>query len=170
MKEKNEAGYTLVLVLLTITLIFIFSLTLISSVLNSANQNKKTEENIQLNRLSEMGVTYVEKAINKVAATELQSSSEYDSTNLADQYMDFFKNELKEYKLIPNQELEIPLEKTDKRFKIFVNSITLENATNTIKVTYTITASLDPKDPDSEITYPPVSKEVHLDIKPSTIE
>ena len=63
MKNKNEAGYTLVLVLLTITLIFIFSLTIISNVLNSAKQNNTIEKQIQFKQASQMGVTYMEAAI-----------------------------------------------------------------------------------------------------------
>lgn len=63
MKQKSEAGYTLILVLLTITLIFIFSLTIISNVLNSAAQNKKTELDIQKNNISNMAVIYAEEAI-----------------------------------------------------------------------------------------------------------
>jgi len=151
MNAKNEAGYTLVLVLLTITLIFIFSLTLISNVLNSANQNKKTEEKIQLNRLLEMGITYVEESVDKAssdAATSLYSSSlpesECNFTNLTDQYVCYFKHELKNYKLVPNQELNRTLEEEAEQFKMVIESIKqAENDNSTIEVTYTVTASLN---------------------------
>ncbi|RID88162.1 hypothetical protein D1953_04725 [Peribacillus asahii] len=148
MKEKNEAGYTLVLVLLTITLIFIFSLTLISNVLNSANQNKKTEQKIQLNRLLEMGITYVEESVDKAssdAATNLHSESlpACDLTSLPDKYVCYFKDELKSYKLAPNQELNRTLGEKPEQFKIVIESIKqAENDNNTIEITYTVTASL----------------------------
>ena len=60
---KNEAGYTLILVLLIITLFFIFSITLMGNLLNSSAQNNKTEEKIQEENLMQMGVSYVERLI-----------------------------------------------------------------------------------------------------------
>ncbi|MFB5282221.1 MULTISPECIES: hypothetical protein [Peribacillus] len=149
MKEKNEAGYTLVLVLLTITLIFIFSLTLISSVLNSASQNKKTEENIQLNRLSEMGVTYTETAVkeaNKQANASivawLNSDPAPSNPNIPYEYQLRFETALDTLiKYETNSILEKELEEDSERFKIVINAISLEN-TNTIKVVYTVTPSL----------------------------
>lgn len=65
MKVTNDKGFTLVLVLLIITLIMIFSLTIISNVLNSARQNNKIEEQIQNQRLKEMGLLYFQKVIEK---------------------------------------------------------------------------------------------------------
>ncbi|MFJ8245680.1 hypothetical protein [Peribacillus asahii] len=156
MKEKNEAGYTLVLVLLTITLIFIFSLTLISSVLNSASQNKKTEENIQLNRLSEMGVTYMEKAImeanrqaNASIVAWLNSDPAPSNPNIPYKYKGEFEtalDDLIDYETIPTLEKE--LEEEGDRFKIVINEINLEN-TNTIKVVYTVTPSLTKEYPET---------------------
>ncbi|MFJ8255892.1 hypothetical protein [Peribacillus asahii] len=154
MKEKNEAGYTLVLVLLTITLIFIFSLTLISSVLNSASQNKKTEENIQLNRLSEMGVTYMEKVVkeankqaNESIVKWLNSGSAPSNPNIPYEYKGEFETALDNL-IETNPTLEKKLEEDGERFKIVINAISLEN-TNTIKVVYTVTPSLTTEYPET---------------------
>lgn len=69
LKLNKQNGYTLVLVLLIITIIFIIATPLINSVLNSSEQFNKTEEQIQLDKTYEMGKTYfrnyVINALNK---------------------------------------------------------------------------------------------------------
>lgn len=149
MKQKNEAGYTLILVLLTITLIFIFSLTLISNVLNSATQNKKSEEDIQLNKLSQMGVTYVEKAVKKAnkqahenIVTWLNTNPAPSTPDIPNEYRTRFEDALKPLiKTYPTSEKV--LQKNSERVKMVIDGISLENGTtSTIKVVYTVTPSL----------------------------
>ncbi|PLT32385.1 type II secretion system protein [Bacillus sp. V5-8f] len=67
--NNNEKGYTLIIVLLTITLIGVFSVTLLTNVLNSSVQNRKTEEKIQLTNLTEMGTIYYRTLVESIVPT-----------------------------------------------------------------------------------------------------
>ena len=60
---KNQKGYTLILVLLIITIIGIMMVPLFGSVLNNAQQNNKTEESIQLDSVSKMGMDYFQNHV-----------------------------------------------------------------------------------------------------------
>ncbi len=60
---KNNRGYTLVLVLLIITLIFSISAVLIAKNINSAKQVKETENHYEAIALAEMGIEYGEAVI-----------------------------------------------------------------------------------------------------------
>ncbi|MFJ7974736.1 hypothetical protein JNUCC23_15925 [Peribacillus sp. JNUCC 23] len=144
MKQKNEAGYTLVLVLLTITLILIFSVTLISNVLNSSLQNQKSEGNIQLHQSSRMGLKYVEKEIN-TANNEAKKAvikwlNEFPTTNaiptdaeIAVKYEKEFRTKLVDKEIISS----------DKMYQFKIDYISITRVDNTLTVTYTITPSLN---------------------------
>lgn len=62
-KVQNERGYTLVLVLLSITLIFAISAVLMANNLNLATQVRATDEQRQAVSLAEMGIQYTEATI-----------------------------------------------------------------------------------------------------------
>ncbi|MCG1022200.1 type II secretion system protein [Sutcliffiella horikoshii] len=55
---KNNKGYTVLIVLLTIVVIGLIAPPLVSGVMNSTLQNKKTEEKVQAQNLIDMGKQY----------------------------------------------------------------------------------------------------------------
>ncbi|WP_028392100.1 hypothetical protein [Bacillus cihuensis] len=157
MKHKNEAGYTLVLVLLTITLILIFSVTLISNVLNSAMQNQKSEKNIQLDQSSRMGVTYVEKEINsaneEAKKAVIRWLNDFPTTvpmptnaEIAAKYEEEFRVKLVDKEIISS----------DNTYRFKIDYIKITRIVNTLTVTYTIIPSLNnvyaQADPEREKT------------------
>ncbi|MGE8078449.1 hypothetical protein [Peribacillus loiseleuriae] len=157
MKQKNEAGYTLVLVLLTITLILIFSVTLISNVLNSALQNQKSEKNIQLDQSSRMGVMYVEKEINSANEEAKKAVIKWlndllttdpipTNAEIAAKYEEKFRVKLVDQEIISS----------DNTYRFKIDYISITRADNTLTVTYTIIPSLNnvyaKADPEREKT------------------
>lgn len=62
---RNEKGYTILIVLLTIVVIGLLAPPLINSVMSSSLQNQKTEENVQLENLTEMGIHYFRNDVTK---------------------------------------------------------------------------------------------------------
>ncbi|KMY51113.1 hypothetical protein [Peribacillus loiseleuriae] len=144
MKQKNEAGYTLVLVLLTITLILIFSVTLIGNVLNGALQNQKSEKNIQLDQSSRMGVMYVEKEINSANEEAKKAviqwlndflTTDFIPTNaeIAAKYEEKFRTKLVDQEIISS----------DNTYRFKIDYISITRADNTLTVTYTVIPSLN---------------------------
>lgn len=127
MKINNEKGYTLVLVLLIITLIMIFSLTLISNVLNSTAQNNKIEEKIQTERLEEMGKLYFQKVIQKKIDDFI--ASQPDNTELDEAQL--------------NAQLSTPIvfpidTNTDFHLTTIENGITYDSVSQTVQIKYQI--------------------------------
>ncbi|KHF40959.1 type II secretion system protein [Halalkalibacter okhensis] len=61
----KEDGYALILVLLVIAVIGILAPIIISNIMSSANQFNKSEEDIQMAKLEEMGTLYIETALQK---------------------------------------------------------------------------------------------------------
>lgn len=117
--------------------------------MNSTHQYNKTEENLQLDKLSEMGIVYVENAISKasekarIAVQEwLQNQTDPvpSESEITNHYINYLDAALKNFDL--NPELEIVMNDSDFRFKIEINHINIENNTD-IKVNYTITSSLN---------------------------
>ncbi|TYS68929.1 hypothetical protein FZC76_08345 [Sutcliffiella horikoshii] len=62
---RNDKGYTILIVLLTIVVIGLIAPPLINSVMSSSLQNQKTEENVQLENLTEMGIRYFRNDVAK---------------------------------------------------------------------------------------------------------
>lgn len=156
---KEQRGYALIIVLLIITIIGIFTPLIMNKLLNNTHQFQKTEEKMQLNKLSDMGVIYVEHAIDKAGEDasikvsrwlqEIQEKQENDpnvltptDSEIAEKYKQFFESELDTY--IPNRILIQEMSEQKYQFKIEIDPPNLEND-NTIDVSYTITPSLDTK-------------------------
>ncbi|WP_368503327.1 hypothetical protein AB3N04_13875 [Alkalihalophilus sp. As8PL] len=72
---KNQRGYALLIVLLIITVIGIFAPILISNLMNSSIQFEKAEQDIQMQKMKEMGEMYAERAL--VNARSNQELREY---------------------------------------------------------------------------------------------
>ena len=67
---KNEKGYALVTVLLTVVLIVTVSSVLMSSVLSSRKLVNISEEEMQAIDLAEMGVKHIETELKKISQGE----------------------------------------------------------------------------------------------------
>lgn len=61
--KKNENGYALLTVLLTVTIFMLIAFTFMGQSANSTKQNERVEANFQSVALAEMGVTYFQHAI-----------------------------------------------------------------------------------------------------------
>ncbi|MEK4530206.1 hypothetical protein [Solibacillus sp. FSL K6-1554] len=85
---RNESGYTLVIVLLIITLFTVFTLSFMGISANTTKQNEVVERNIQSVTLAEMGITYFQQAISNSFVTHksgvinnIKSQRNIDITN-----------------------------------------------------------------------------------------
>ncbi|WP_226036523.1 hypothetical protein [Aquibacillus saliphilus] len=148
---KNQRGYALVIVLLTITIIALFIPPIMSNVMSSALQFQRTGEKLQLTKLEEMGQFYFESALEGATIGAKDSLTQWldnqpdsiidDNEAIVDKYKTELESELNSFE----PELEIKL--NDSRIKIILDSISVEN--RTISVSYTITPSLDSQYDDS---------------------
>lgn len=75
----KEDGYALILVLLVIAIIGILAPIVISNIMSSAHQFNKSEEDIKLTKLEEMGNLYIETALQK-AIEEVQEEGSWRET------------------------------------------------------------------------------------------
>ncbi|MBY0123969.1 hypothetical protein [Bacillus sp. S/N-304-OC-R1] len=148
---KTQTGYALIIVLLTITIISIFTPLLINKLLNSTTQFQRTEEVIQLNKLTSMGEIYIEKAINKAGdqskeevlnwLKQIDPSKPYPTNQeISDKYYEFFISNLDNF--IQNGLLISEVNLNGDKFIIEINNVYLNNS-STIDVGYTITPSLN---------------------------
>ncbi|KIL44515.1 hypothetical protein KP78_34790 [Jeotgalibacillus soli] len=74
---RNEQGYTLVLVLAMIVVITILALPLMSQTISNASQTKLTENQIQLDKMVDMGSVYFMKDVERVVK-ELEAEASAD--------------------------------------------------------------------------------------------
>lgn len=160
--NSDEAGYTLILVLLIVLLFFIFSMTLMGNLLNSSAQNNKTEENIQVDNLVQMGTEYVDRLLTdseentkkdasfKIEASDLQTAKNYrtafidelfedNPTNLSTATISIETNKFT-YIIDKNQISDVTLDESDieEKYKF--------------TITYTITPTLKGHSFDSQTT------------------
>ncbi|WNS74473.1 hypothetical protein RRV45_16385 [Bacillus sp. DTU_2020_1000418_1_SI_GHA_SEK_038] len=70
---ENEKGYTLVAVLLTVTIFMLLAFSFMGQAANSMKQNKAVETKSQSVALAEMGVTYFQHAIQNIFKSNYQS-------------------------------------------------------------------------------------------------
>ena len=154
---KNQVGYALVIVLLTITVIMILIPPILSNLLNSTQQYQTTEQRLQLTKLEDMGVIYFKKALNNATEEartnvlvwlEDQSNAASDNVAIINQYKEELQSSLGNYGL--GSELEIIVEPNEERFKIMIDSITIEDNTN-LSVKSSIIPSLDNKYDESNV-------------------
>lgn len=143
--RSNQNGYSLILVLLIITVIGIMSIPLMSSIMNSNDQFQKSEEKQQLTNLTEMGEQYIQNAVSTSTADAknnvqnwLQSSPNPFPNN--DQITSSFLSELQTElnTFVPNNEIIIILKENSFQYKVDASIDTINK-----KVDYTITPSLN---------------------------
>jgi hypothetical protein len=127
---KNEKGYALIIVLLTITVIMLVVPVLVSTMLNSSKQFQMTEEEIQLTKLAAMGVQYTEKAVEvaseaakqKTLAWIEQQSLASDPSEEAkrSKFIEFLKEELQN-SFFPSDQIVISLQPNRYMYRVEVS-------------------------------------------------
>ncbi|WP_407272736.1 hypothetical protein [Radiobacillus sp. PE A8.2] len=122
----NQQGYALVLVLLTITVIGILTPPIINSLLNSTQQYQRSEENIQLQKLIEMGKMYARKEI-EVVLTPLPTSLDEAKATLQSS--------------LTIEEVSLDSSNDNMSFTVSYKDYVIE--ANELKITYEITAKLE---------------------------
>ena len=104
---KNQKGYVLIMVLLIIVIIAIMTPPVISKIMSSSTQFQKVEEDLQLEKLGDMGILYTDKAIDRVGTEGDRSirdlmvlknkekpSSNPSKTEIENSYKESFKEEV----------------------------------------------------------------------------
>ncbi|MBD7909097.1 hypothetical protein H9659_12250 [Sporosarcina sp. Sa3CUA8] len=137
MKLKQD-GYTLVLVLLVVLLIGILAPVMMSKIVSSKLQIQKTEQKIQLEKLRQMGVEYMEST---VAYANNQIASEPNPIIDNTQYMKKLQEYLRQVDSQFGNEVRKVLKKDDQQFIIKINSTDMVDEDNII-LSYTVTASI----------------------------
>ncbi|RCW66391.1 hypothetical protein [Saliterribacillus persicus] len=144
---KNQNGYALLIVLLSITIIMLLIPPILVNILNATTQYKKTEELIQLEKMEVMGITFVEHAIEAASNTALENLEEWmenqsssvleNNAAIISRYEVELEAELATYGLNPQH--EIILDPAKFRFKMEIKEIDIEDST--IILSYDITPS-----------------------------
>ncbi|MCJ8006995.1 hypothetical protein ACFFF5_00245 [Lederbergia wuyishanensis] len=133
---KKQRGYALIVVLLIITIIAIITPPLISKIMNGALQYKKAEQNIQLEKLREMGITYIKSVVNE-SVNEINTEADALDNPTA------YKNKVESYilQVLPEFQITKKFNKSENQFRLIINSINLDTS-NRIVITYQITPSI----------------------------
>lgn len=143
--HNNQNGYSLILVLLIIAVIGIMSIPILSSIMNSNDQFRSSEEKQQLTGLTQMGELYIQNAVQTATAnaknnvlTWLQSSPNPFPTNdqITSRYLSELQTQMNTF--APSSGKVIILKANSFQYKIISTIDTINK-----KVVYTITPSLN---------------------------
>ncbi|SFQ22311.1 hypothetical protein [Salibacterium halotolerans] len=139
MPKLNESGYTMILVLLTITIIGIMVPPIMSSIMNSSSQYNESEENIQRKKLMDMGTIRIEKKV-ELAVEEAEDivereTKEGETQDPEDRFFNLLQNRL------PSSEETIVLQDGGEQFILSHGSPSPSGGG--ITVSYEVTPSLD---------------------------
>ncbi|MFC5464091.1 hypothetical protein [Lederbergia graminis] len=130
--RKNQSGYALITVLLIIAIIGVVTPPIISNIINSTQQFKRSEENIQLEKLREMGINYMENSLQHIVNnSEPPTGLEQYKTEL----------ESKLYQFVPELGLRKEMKEDAHAFRLIVESVEIEG--NDLKITYRVTPTLN---------------------------
>ncbi|RSL34759.1 hypothetical protein D7Z54_02660 [Salibacterium salarium] len=137
---RNQKGYAILVVLLTITMIGIMVPVVMSNIMNSSTQYNETEEDIQLNKLAEMGAFHFEKEAERIKEQTKTSIENMEKIEDDDDV------ELMFYTYIENSSLNgyektITLEENQEQFTITQN--TMNRHEDKIVIDYTVSPSLN---------------------------
>lgn len=103
-KLNNSKGYALLVVLLIIVVIAIMTPPIISKIMTSSSQYLIVEENLQIDKLGDMGILYTKKSIEK-AEMEAKKDAENKAEIAGDAAVNSFLDRFKDNKLPwPSQE------------------------------------------------------------------
>ncbi|RSL32376.1 hypothetical protein D7Z54_15885 [Salibacterium salarium] len=136
---RNQKGYTMLLVLLTITIIGIMVPIFMSSIMNSSTQYKETEENIQLQKLADMGSLYFEKeveALKEEAKAFIEHMENVEEEDVERIFYNYIEDELASY-----SKKTISIEENHEEFTIELN--TIHRSDNEFVIDYTVIPSLN---------------------------
>lgn len=137
MKSKQD-GYTLIFVLLVVLLIGILAPAMMSKIVSSKLQIQKTEQKIQLEKLRQMGIEYMESS---VVYANKQIANEPDPISDNTQYMEKLQEYLRQVDSQFGNKVKKVLKNDDQQFIIKINSTNLVDEDNII-LSYTVTASI----------------------------
>ena len=143
MKPLKQQGYALIIVLLIITIIGLLAPPLINSVLNSSLQAQKAEENIQTEKLIDMGKTYSRNNILKIVEEQSQKRS-------TDEMIVYLEQNLEN----KEQTLDFEIEQIEADFSIKYTDVSRSGEdSNEINIHYTVKGTIDNSkwDEESEI-------------------
>ncbi|MFD2706174.1 hypothetical protein [Salibacterium lacus] len=139
MPKLNESGYTMILVLLTVTIIGIMVPPIMSSIMNSSSQYNESEENIQRGKLMDMGTIRIEKkvelAVEEAEAIVEEQTREGETENPEDRFFRLLQNRLSA------SEETIVLKEGQQQFILSHNDPSREGGD--ITVSYEVTPSLN---------------------------
>ncbi|MBW8350213.1 hypothetical protein K0H71_12265 [Bacillus sp. IITD106] len=131
---KKQGGYALILVLLIITILAVIATPIISNILNSSLQYKKAEQNIQIENLREMGITYMESVVN-------QAINKIETDQVKPVNLEEYKERLTSY-INPDNPITKKFKENGYQFRLRVDSINKDDAKNEIIIHYQVTPSL----------------------------
>lgn len=148
---KKQNGYTLIWVLLIVVLIGILTPLIASKVISSKLQVQKTEQSMQLEKVRQMGVAYMESVI-KHANEELADES--DSLLDSKQYNEKLQQKMIQINHDFNSEVVKTLKQNGPRFSLEINPSEIEEDKVIISytVTYSLNNSIPPKESTEEVT------------------
>ena len=145
---KSTNGYEMIVVLLTITVVGIMVPILFMNVFNADRQFEKTEEDLQILKLREMGNKYMAEAADQSsdeAADIIQErlhDPEYDG-NPANDFKQVFEARLKSHKLNPEYTIYARNEKQDgQQVKVGWEDIRWGETEDELVITYYVIPSL----------------------------
>ncbi|MBS4216994.1 hypothetical protein KHA96_01555 [Bacillus sp. FJAT-49711] len=134
---KKQNGYALILVLLIITIIAVLTPPIISSIMSSTHQYKKVEQNIQIENLREMGITYLEGVVEQ-SVNKLNTEIKYSNDSVE------YKNKLESNiaKFIPGNQITKKFKEEGQQFRLKINLVNIDK-NNQIVIDYQVTPSLN---------------------------
>lgn len=138
MKLANERGGALIIVLLTITLISIFSVTLLFQLTSAKKQFNQTEGDIQATNTAEMGLIYIRQEILEVYKSLSSSNNREDVIQELSEELSFlpFEKSFKSATITPTKyEVDVNIERGEG------NTIIIENTSTGTVGEYTKTLS-----------------------------
>ncbi|WP_017186713.1 hypothetical protein [Alkalibacillus haloalkaliphilus] len=98
MNYNNERGFALILVLIIIAVISITLPVIMTNLTNSAMQYQRSEEQLQLDKLEDMGVNFTNEVLKKVEDLALEQTKDWLSsvatTPSKDNVSQYYTNEL----------------------------------------------------------------------------
>lgn len=145
---KKQSGYTLIWVLLIVVIIGVLTPPIVSKVLSSKLQVQKTEKEIQLENVRQMGITYMESVIN-LANEKLVEKP--DSLLDSKQYKDELQRKIIEIDSGFRTEVVKVLKENAHQFRLKTTAYEVRG-TEDVVVKYTVTSSLNGGASESKVS------------------
>lgn len=135
MIKKNEKGYALVTVLLTLTIFMVLALSFMGQSANSAKQNLAVEDKAKSTAMAEMGISYVELAVRNIYQEKLDEVIVKKNSDKPQKTNEYYANETIDKIYIAVSSLRGEINNNNKLlFKI--ETYIIEKVGNGIKLNY----------------------------------